>query len=68
MITNVTFEEFYRIIQRNYEGNNHVYKVKVELYDGPKAIQFVFTTPEGFVQDQTIRRGSIEILLEKKGD
>jgi len=61
-----TFRDFEEYVRNSYTGNNHVYKleVQVKMYDGPKPLVLTFTSPEGFEQDQTRRRGTIERLTE----
>lgn len=61
---NVTLNEFYQRIKETYQSNNYISTVKVEFYDGTKPVQMVFKTPEGFEQDQTQRKGTIEVLLD----
>jgi hypothetical protein len=59
-----SFEDFYRNLQRSIEGNNHVYKVKVTLYDGANELNLIFDSPEGFQADQKQRRGTLEIKTD----
>ncbi len=61
----VSAEEFYDFVRRSFEGNNQVYKVEAVFYDGQKPIRMVFDTPEGFIADQRLRAGTLEIKTDE---
>lgn len=60
---NATIKDLYEIITKNYQSNNHMHQIKVELYDGNQKAGLLFKTPQGFQENQTQRKGTIEILL-----
>lgn len=60
-----TFEEFYERIRQTYRSNNHVYKVKVEFFDGfTDAVDLEFNTTQGFKLDQMQRKGTIDCKVD----
>ena len=67
---NATIDDFYRIVQENplvqnaFVGNNFVYKVELQFYDGNRPLRFIFETPQGVVTDQRKRRGTIELKTD----
>lgn len=56
--------DFYDLIRRSFEGNNHVYKVEVTLYDGATPLKIVFDTPKGFKSHQREREGTLEVRTD----
>ncbi len=67
---NATIDDFYRIVQKHpliqnaFLGNNCVYKVELQFYDGNRPLRFVFETPQGVKSDQRERRGTIELKTD----
>lgn len=63
---NVSVQEFYEIIQKEFEGNNYNFKAKVTITidDGTNPIHIEYITPSGFTEDQTKRIGRLEIRTE----
>ncbi len=67
-----TIDAFVELMKSSYEGNNYVYKVEIELEpQGPKPIElilikekYIFTSAEGFVQDQKQRKGTLEVFSD----
>jgi hypothetical protein len=62
--TNATYRQFEEWIKNSYHGNNHVYKIEVKMYDGPKPIVLSFTSEQGFNRDQATRKGTIDEITE----
>lgn len=61
---NVKIQEFYERIKKTYEGNNHIYRVKVIFDDGTSPVTMIYQTPKGFEENQNNRKGTIELLLK----
>lgn len=58
-------KDFYAMLHGSIEGNNHVYKVEVTVYNGAKPIKIVFDSPQGFASDQRQRIGTLEVETDK---
>lgn len=60
----VTIGILYELMRSSYMSNNYVHSVIAKFDDGTCPLQLSFKTPEGFEQDQTQRKGTIEVLLD----